>query len=106
MRRLLLFPLLLFAMLLGCGSDPGHPSGTAATDGAAIYAGQCVLCHGDDGKLGLSGAKDLTMSELSKKEMIALVTNGKGLMMPYGRVLTAEEIEAVVDHVRALGKRP
>jgi mono/diheme cytochrome c family protein len=36
--------------------------------------------------------------------MIAIVRNGKGAMLPYKDVLTPEEIAAVVEHVRKLGK--
>jgi hypothetical protein len=36
--------------------------------------------------------------------MIAMVTNGKGAMMPYKNVLTPKQIEAVVDHARKLRK--
>lgn len=36
--------------------------------------------------------------------MIAMVRQGKGAMMPYKDVLTAKEIDAVVEYVRTLGK--
>lgn len=100
-------PLAIGLLLLACGSS--SPEGTMA-EGADKSAGQqvfdmnCTLCHGRDGKLGLNGAKDLTASTLTKTEMIAIVRQGKGAMMPYKDVLTAKEIDAVVEHVRALGK--
>ena len=62
------------------------------------------MCHGRDPKLGLNGAKDLTISTMTKTEMIAMVRQGKGAMMPYKDVLTAKEIDAVVEYVRTLGK--
>ena len=74
------------------------------SSGAQIFNTNCSLCHGRDGKLGLNGAKDLTASELTKAEMLAVVTNGRAAMMPYKNVLSAKEIDAVVDHVRSLGK--
>ena len=52
----------------------------------------------------MNGAKDLGLSSLTRVEMIAMVTNGKGAMMPYKNVLTPKQIEAVVDHVRTLRK--
>ena len=64
----------------------------------------CELCHGANGKLGFNDAKDLTASVLSRAEMIMQVSNGKGKMMPYKNVLTAKEVEAVVDYTRTLGK--
>ena len=74
------------------------------SSGRSLFNLNCALCHGRDGKLGLNGAKDLTISTLTKTEMIAMVRQGKGAMMPYKDVLTAKEIDAVVDHVRTLGK--
>lgn len=64
----------------------------------------CTLCHGNDGKLNLSGAKDLSLSTLTRDEMIRQVSEGKGAMMAYKNVLTRREIEAVVDHVRTLAE--
>ncbi|MFN3874422.1 MAG: c-type cytochrome [Flavobacteriales bacterium] len=87
-------------LMLACAS--GGADG--APKGQQIYRMHCELCHGRDGKLGLNGAKDLSASTLTRAEMIAQVANGKGKMMPYKGVLTAKEIEAVVDYARALGK--
>jgi len=67
---------------------------------------QCTLCHGRDGKLGLSGARDLTITALTREQMLLLVSNGKGAMMPYKNLMRPEEIEAVVDHVRSLRGTP
>lgn len=94
-------PLLL--LLLACSATPGDPAQLDTMPaGERLFRAQCVLCHGNDGKLGLSGAKDLTRSELTREEMIALVSQGKGAMMAYRNVLRPAEIEAVVDHVRSL----
>ena len=106
MTRLLPFALLV--LLIACsstsGSDPDHPMAADKSTGQSVFNMNCSLCHGRDGKLGLNGAKDLTASTLSKAEMLAIVRSGKGAMMPYKDVLTAKEIDAVVEHVRTLGK--
>jgi cytochrome c6 len=73
-------------------------------DGMAIFRKNCVVCHGADGKLGLNGAKDLTLSERPKGERIEIITNGKNLMTPFGKILTADEIEAVTDYTLSLKK--
>jgi mono/diheme cytochrome c family protein len=97
----------LFMLILGCGNGqpssgpPGAPSMAEAT-GEKVYNTHCTLCHGKDGALGLSGAKDLRVSTATREEMIEQVTNGRGAMMAYKNVLTKAEIEAVVDHVRTL----
>ena len=77
-------------------TDGGPPSG------AKLFHTYCTLCHGKDGRLGINGAKDLTVSILTRDEMIALVGNGKGVMAAYKNVLSPAEIEAVVAHVRTL----
>lgn len=94
-------------LLLACGSGTAMDDGGMATNkdpGKSVFQMNCSLCHGRDGKLGLNGAKDLTISTLSKAEMVAIVRNGKTAMMPYKDVLSAKEIDAVVDYVRTLGK--
>lgn len=70
--------------------------------GKKIYEEKCTLCHGSDGKLGLSGAKDLTQSTLTHDEKVALVMNGKNAMMSFKEQLTPEQVEAVVLYVEAL----
>ena len=96
-------------LLLACGSASSH-DGRMANDGdrssgREVFNLNCALCHGRDGKLGINGAKDLSVSTLTKEEMITTVKQGRGAMMPYKDVLSAKEIDAVVEHVRTLGKQ-
>jgi cytochrome c6 len=105
MKRILFIigtPVLLF---FACGnSESGSTMAVRESRdrGAQLFSMHCTLCHGKDGTLGMNGAKDLTRSVLTKEEMLAIVTNGKGVMMPYKNALTKDELEAVVAHVRAL----
>ena len=107
-RMTRILPFALGLLLLACGSATAD--GTTMADsadkspGEQVFNMNCALCHGRDGKLGLNAAKDLTASTLTKAEMVAMVRQGKGTMMPYKDVLSAKEIDAVVDHVRTLGK--
>jgi cytochrome c6 len=97
--------LLILALVACGGGEPGTsgPPGTSqAASGESVFRMHCVLCHGNDGTLGLNGAKDLSVSTLSRDEMVAMVTHGKGTMMAYKNVLTKAEIAAVVEHVRSL----
>lgn len=73
-------------------------------EGKKIFDTYCILCHGADGKLGLNGSKDLTISTLKTEERIAQVTNGKGLMTPFKEILTEAEIKAVVGYTETLIK--
>ena len=85
--------------LIGCGGGAEKgPAGAETTDGAAIFRKYCVTCHGANGKLGLSGAKDLSVSSLSLEDRIAVVTNGRGLMASYRETLTEAQIKAVVEY--------
>lgn len=101
---------LCIAAALACGdgraSTPATSEGDPVSKGAELFNTNCALCHGRKGDLGMSGAKDLTVSALTREQMIAMVTNGKGTMMPYKNVLTPKQIEAVVDHARTLRKAP
>ncbi|HKX29858.1 MAG TPA: c-type cytochrome [Blastocatellia bacterium] len=93
------------------GRDEGPPP--AAADGAAVYSGKCALCHGKDGA-GLptwrsKGQPDFTKSEWQTShtdlEITEAVRDGKGKFMPaFKKRLSDEEISAVVQRVRALGK--
>jgi cytochrome c6 len=109
--RYLSILLCLFWLITACGND-SHASSAAAQpstapsapDGMAVFRKYCVACHGADGKLGLSGAKDLTQSILTIEERTILVKQGKNLMTPFGDILSPQEISAVVDYTMTLKK--
>jgi len=73
-------------------------------EGKKIFDTYCILCHGADGKLGLNGSKDLTISILTPEERINQITNGKGLMTPFKEILTEAEIKAVASYTETLKK--
>ncbi|MEO8147386.1 MAG: SirB2 family protein [Bacteroidia bacterium] len=73
-------------------------------DGKEIYEAKCISCHGIDGKLGMSGSKDISLSQLKPEEKIKLITNGKNAMKGYKEVLTAEQINAVAEYTETLKK--
>lgn len=116
--------LLLVIVLFGLGACQGKKSEPASTEsapaaapaassaaseaalaeGKKIFNTYCILCHGADGKLGLNGSKDLTISTITTEERIIQVTNGKGLMTPFKEILTEAEIKAVVSYTETLKK--
>ncbi len=103
LKRLRSFGFLGSALLLACGNAiSGNADTPPPTEGEMVYNTNCALCHGRKGDLGMNGAKDLVSSILSREEVIAVITNGKGAMMPYGKSLSAKQIEAVTDHVQTL----
>jgi cytochrome c553 len=74
----------------------------ALENGKAIYTQVCAACHGLDGKLGVSGAKDLSMSALSHEDVINMISEGKGLMQGYKDQLSEQEIVAVAGYAERL----
>jgi cytochrome c553 len=70
----------------------------------AIYTSQCARCHGEDGKAGVGGAKDLSVSTLSLQEKENIIINGKGIMPPFGNLLTESEVKAVAAYIESFKK--
>lgn len=71
----------------------------AAVNGKEIFEDKCTLCHGSNGKLGMSGAKDLSVTQLSHAGIVETVTNGKNTMAAYKDVLSPEQINAVASYI-------
>jgi len=115
MRNFIIIAILfsgVFFLIAACGSSGNQLAHKAAAsavtsgkpDGMAIFRQYCVVCHGADGKMGLNGAKDLSVSILTPEERINIVTNGKKLMTPFNEVLSPEEIQAVAEYTLTLKK--
>ena len=75
---------------------------TSNRKGKLIYKQYCVICHGADGKLAVSDAKDLSVSTIDLEERINQITNGKGLMTPYKDILSEDQIESVALYIEEL----
>lgn len=73
-------------------------------NGRELFNASCVSCHGTDGKLGLVGATDLSVSTLDVSAKIEIIKNGKGAMTPFGGTLTEEQIKAVAEYSESLKK--
>lgn len=100
-------------MKLG-NSDAAHAppdSKLLASRGGKLYMENCAMCHGETGARETTGRmqpppRDFTAPEvareLTRKRMIASVTNGRPgtAMMGYGNQLSRSDIEAVVDFIR------
>lgn len=74
------------------------------TSPKSLYTMHCEACHGEDGKLGVSGAADLSISNLSDKKIKTIILNGndKG-MMPFKDLITKDtEIDSLVSFVKTL----
>jgi mono/diheme cytochrome c family protein len=69
-----------------------------------IFTLKCASCHGADGKLGVSGAKDLSISILSDIELKDIISNGKNGMPSFGSSLSLEEQNEIIKYVKTLRK--
>jgi len=95
--------------MTACGSDASHkdviPAETPEEKGASLFILNCASCHGEDGKLGSSGAKDLSVSKLNDKQIEKIIREGKNAMPSQKAVLgTEENIQLVIEHVKSLRK--
>jgi len=97
----LITSLLFMALIFACSGKESSKS-TSTTDGEAIYKKYCTICHGVNGKLGLNGSKDITISKLTEPERIVQITKGKNTMTPFEGILSPEEIKAVAAYSMTL----
>lgn len=79
----------------GIAKDAG--AAIASTDGKTLYEANCKSCHGDDGKAGLAGAKDLSVTVLDIAAMKEIILHGKGVM-PAASV-NDEQATAIAEYV-------
>lgn len=69
-----------------------------------LFNTKCGICHGQDGKMNYAGAKDLTLTSMTKEEIITQIKFGKGSMPPQKGVLDDEQIAALADYTLSLPK--
>jgi mono/diheme cytochrome c family protein len=83
--------------------------------GAKVYSERCALCHGPEGKGNGPAAAGLNpkprnhtdgsyMNARTDEELLTVIRNGKGAMPAWKTVLSEQEIQAVLKHVRTLAK--
>jgi mono/diheme cytochrome c family protein len=73
--------------------------------GKELFLQHCEICHGEDGQLGASGAKNLTISKLDSNGFIQVIKKGKNGMPAMKELLgTEENISLVAGHVMKLRK--
>ena len=68
-----------------------------------MYEAKCGTCQGADGKLGLSGAMDISTTTLSKDSIQRIITNGRGMMPKTD--LSQEQAAAVAEYVLSTVKK-
>jgi cytochrome c6 len=105
------FLLFLISLIYSCSSNSREEKGAETEDlnsknvGKEIYSNYCISCHGTDGKLGVSGATDLSESSLSDAMRQEIITNGKNAMPPMKDLIQSkEDILAVSEYIKSLKK--
>lgn len=68
-------------------------------DGKEIYEAKCALCHGNDGKAGLSGASDLSVTQMTTDSIKLIIQNGRRTMVKVD--ITDEQATAVAAYVES-----
>jgi mono/diheme cytochrome c family protein len=97
----LIFMLFLWN-LSSCGEEP---KSSGPVDAQALFVKRCATCHGSEGNLQLSGAKNITVSQLSADEIKNQITHGKAGMPPFESMLTVQEIDALTAYCMKLSGR-
>lgn len=98
-------------------TPPAGGTTTAAATGAEIYSQRCALCHGAEGKGDGPASAGLNpkprnhtdgsyMNHRTEEELLGVIREGKGAMPAWKAVLTEEEIQKVLKHVRTLAVPP
>lgn len=98
----------VLATFVNPAGDPRHARGRS------VYASSCSVCHGDRGQGAMWAAGNMNSAprdfrspqaagELTRQRMINSVTHGRPgtAMAAFGSQLNREDIEAVVDFIRA-----
>jgi mono/diheme cytochrome c family protein len=81
--------------------------------GRSLYTAQCVACHGRSGKGDGPAAAAMNprpanladaarMAKVPDDSLVQVITTGHGGMPGYGKILTSEQIRAVVAYLRTL----
>ena len=94
---------IFLALILACAGKEKTTSGiVSVAEGEKVFKKYCILCHGADGKLGVNGAKDLTVCKLTLEERETQIKKGKNTMTPFEGILTEEQIKSVAAYSMTL----
>lgn len=95
----------LFVAAWNMSSCGDEPKAQGPVDAQALFIKRCATCHGSEGNLQLSGAKNITVSQLSADEIKNQIIHGKGGMPPFESMLTVQEIDALTAYCMKLSGR-
>lgn len=105
-RKLVLRIFFLFSgpLFVSCSNSEGNNQKSktveAQISGKDLYMNHCASCHGANGKLGVSGASDLSKSKMSVIEIKDILKKGRNGMPVMKEILGSEEnMESVSNYV-------
>lgn len=111
LSRLCLASALFATGLGGCQQAPK----TRESRGASLFARVCAGCHGFTGRDGIRAGYRVPPRDLTDPKLYATLTdaqikdvirNGKGQMPPFGRALTAQDLDDLLVHLHSLPRTP
>ena len=82
-------------------TNPEAQNYVLSLHGKALYNAQCMVCHGEDGTAGLSGAKNLRTSVKTDAEIDTIIRVGKNTM-PKLKNVNDQEMKALLQYVKEL----
>lgn len=104
--------ILILLSLSACGGNEVKSKTNSSNintlpDGYELYQENCMACHGRDGKLGLTGANDLSSTALNLSEIKETIKNGTSNGMPQFKEMLVQEgeIDAVAEFVLTLKEK-
>jgi len=101
----ILFPIVLLGLFSCSESVEKMDNSDVSThlSGMKFYEQRCAVCHGNDGKLGVSDAKDLSKSNLSDKEVENIINKGKNGMPPFQHTIESDStLIELIEHIKLL----
>jgi quinol---cytochrome-c reductase cytochrome c subunit len=79
-----------------------QPARGSSPDGQTVFVQNCAKCHGPEGQ-GVNAVVSIAGPSLQAvhdpQRVVEMVTNGKGIMPTFSRLLSAHQIHAVADYV-------
>ena len=96
---------LLFAYTAASAQTPQPDAGLIANP---VYQKNCAKCHGKNAEGRHFGGPSLNSEKTtaaSADDLRGIITNGKGHMPKYAGKLTSEEIDTLVQQIKALNSK-
>jgi cytochrome c6 len=96
-------------LLVSCTSNESIEQSVSSPEkksGEALFMQHCAMCHGDDGRLGVGGAANLTEVKLTEDRIRQVLKNGKNAMPAMiGELGSRQAVDSVVAYTLELAKQ-